>query len=60
MINYVTADKMSELTGYTKKAIELKVERGVWRQGKVWVKGPDKRRLYSISGYNEWAESEAA
>jgi len=53
---YVTIEKAAEITGYTKRAIEAKIERGVWLEGDVWVHAPDGRRLISLRGYERWVE----
>ena len=54
---YVVIEKAAELTGYTKRAIEEKIAKGVWAEGQVWIKAPDGRRLISIRGFQQWAES---
>jgi hypothetical protein len=48
--------KAAELTGYTRRAIELKIARGQWREGLEWIKAPDGHRLISIEGFRRWAE----
>ncbi len=53
---YVTIEKAAEITGYTKRAIEAKIARGVWLEGSVWVHAPDGRRLVSLKGYQQWVE----
>lgn len=53
---YVLIDKASELTGYTVRAIEQKIDSGVWREGEVWTRGPDGRRFVIMSGYHKWVE----
>lgn len=53
---YVVLKKAEELTGYTVKAMERKIERGQWVEGKQWVKAPDGRRMLSIKGFKEWVE----
>lgn len=53
---YVLIAKFCELTGYTQRAVELKIERGVWIEGREWIKAPDGHRLISIRGYAQWAE----
>ena len=58
VINWVTADKLSEETGYSKKALNDKVTKGIFPQGRVWRKAPDGRRLFSKTGFNKWAESQ--
>ena len=54
---YVTVDKASELTGYTVRAINTKIDSGVWPLGEVWTYAPDGRRLISMSGYCRWVET---
>lgn len=54
---YVTVDKAAELTGYTARAINTKIDAGVWRFGDVWTYAPDGRRLILIDGYCRWVES---
>ena len=53
---YVLIPRAAEITGYSAKAIERKIERGQWREGLEWVKAPDGHRLISIEGYKKWAE----
>lgn len=53
---YVVIEKAAEITGYTRRAIEEKIARGVWLEGREWVKAPDGRRLISLKGYQQWVE----
>jgi len=53
---YVLLRKAAEITGYSVKAIERKIERGQWVEGREWVKAPDGRRLVSIKGYEQWVQ----
>lgn len=53
---YVLIPKAAELTGYSPKAIERKIERGIWVEGREWVKAPDGRRLISMKGVQQWVE----
>jgi hypothetical protein len=53
---YVVIEKAAEITGYTRRAIEAKIERGVWLEGQVWFRAPDGRRLISIRGFEQWVE----
>ena len=55
---WVTPKKFSELTGYTVKALEHKMDDGVWRQGTVWIKAPDNRRLINLQEYDRWVVSQ--
>lgn len=57
---YVLIPKAAELTGYSRRAIELKIARGVWVEGREWRKGPDGRRQISMEGYKRWVESAQA
>jgi hypothetical protein len=44
MIRWVLLCKASELTGYSVKALEKKIERGVFGpEGRLWRKDPDGR-----------------
>jgi hypothetical protein len=53
---YVLLPLAEAMTGYTVKAIERKIERGDWIEGKVWIRAPDGRILLNIPGYEKWAE----
>jgi hypothetical protein len=44
------------LTGYSVKAMERKIERGDWLEGKVWRRAPDGRILIDVLGYQRWVE----
>ncbi len=51
---FVTIDKAAELTGYSKRAIQVKISNGVWLEGRECFKAPDGRRLISMKGYAAW------
>ncbi len=53
---YVLLPLAEAITGYTVKAIERKIERGDWVEGKVWIRAPDGRILLNIPGYEKWVE----
>lgn len=53
---YVLLPLAEAITGYTVKAIERKIERGDWVEGKVWIRAPDGRILLIIPGYERWVE----
>lgn len=53
---HVLIPKAAELTGYSKRAIELKIARGIWREGLEWFKAPDGHRVISLPGVARWAE----
>lgn len=55
---YVTIPKASEQTGYSEKAIHHKIEQGVWPEGVVARRAPDKRWLIDMEAYEKWAEGQ--
>ena len=57
MLKWVLIPKFSELSGYTPKAIQMKIEKGVWPQGVIWRNSPDGRRQINIEEYQKWVES---
>ncbi|HYE40935.1 MAG TPA: excisionase [Ramlibacter sp.] len=54
---YVTVEEASMRTGYTVTAINQKIDKGVWREGEVWVRAPDGRRLVDRDGYERWVRA---
>ena len=54
---YVLLPLANALTGYTVKAMERKIERGDWEEGKVWRRAPDGHIMIDIAGYHRWVES---
>jgi hypothetical protein len=54
---YVLLPLANVLTGYTVKAMERKIERGDWQEGRVWRRAPDGRILIDMVGYQKWVES---
>lgn len=55
---YVLLPLANLITGYTVKAMERKIERGDWVEGKVWRRAPDGHILIDIQGYQRWVESQ--
>ena len=55
-VRYVLIAKAAELIGYSKRAIELKIARGVWREGLEWIKAPDGHRMVDLRGVERWVE----
>jgi hypothetical protein len=56
LVRYVKPLKLAELTGYSVKAVERKIETGVWREGHEYRKAPDGKRLLDLDGYEKWVE----
>lgn len=54
-IRYVTLDAYSA-SGYTVKAMQEKISKGIWCQGKEYRKAPDGRILVDILGVEKWVE----
>jgi len=56
-VRYVLLPLANLVTGYTIKAMERKIERGDWLEGKVWIRAPDGHILIDLIGYQKWAEN---
>jgi hypothetical protein len=55
-VRYVLIPRAAELTGYSKRAIEEKIARGIWREKLEWCKAPDGHRMIDLRGYERWVE----
>lgn len=53
-VHSVRIPRFAEITGYTAKAVERKIESGKWLEGFEWVKSPDGERLIYLPGYERW------
>jgi len=53
---YVQLSVASLVTGYSEKAMQNKIDEGVWIEGKEWHRAPDGRRLVDLHGYERWVE----
>ena len=56
-MRYVTIKKFSDLSGYTAKAVQRKIQDGKWRQDQMWRRAPDGRILIDLEEFEKWAES---
>ena len=54
---YVLLPVANVITGYSVKAMERKIERGDWPEGKLWKSAPDGHILIDMMGYQKWVES---
>lgn len=54
-LRYVTIQAFSA-SGYTVKAVEEKIHKGVWTEGREYRRGPDGRILIDIVGFEKWVE----
>lgn len=57
-IEWVLIPAFCALTGYTKRAVETKIYRGVWIEGVHYKKAPDGRIVMNLGAYNEWVSGE--
>ena len=53
---YVLMPLATLVTGYTVKAMQRKIERGDWQEGKLWRRAPDGRIVIDLEGYQKWVE----
>jgi hypothetical protein len=51
---YVTIGKFSEISGYSKRAIESKINKGIWADGIHYRRAPDNRILVDIDTFEKW------
>lgn len=56
---FVTIELAEALTGFSQGAIRTKIARGIWLEGRVWVKR-DGRVLIDMKGYESWAAQTVA
>lgn len=57
---YVLIPIFCAITGYSEKAVRMKIESGVWRRGQVLAKAPDGHVMIDLDGYERWVEGEKA
>ena len=58
MSRFVRIRKAAELTGYTEKAINRKIDDGIWLEGALWHKAPDGSRIIDMEAYEKWVLGE--
>jgi hypothetical protein len=54
---YLRPAKAAELLGMSKRAVERKIQRGTWREGKEYRRAPDGRLWINMEGVIKWIES---
>lgn len=52
---FVRIKVAAAITGYTERAIETKILRGVWLERHEYVRAPDGAILIDMEGYARWA-----
>jgi hypothetical protein len=60
MTNYVRIVKFAEVTGYTVKAVQRKIEDGVWLDTIHYRRAPDGNILVDLKRYEKWVEGDQA
>jgi len=58
MSGLVTTDKLSEMTGYSKEAIRMKVNNGVWIKQRHYLKAADGRLIFIVEMIYQWMKGE--
>lgn len=53
---YVRIPKFVDETGYTARAVETKIQRGVWLEGREYRRAPDGNLLMDMVMFERWVE----
>lgn len=53
---YVRIPLAAIMTGYSVKAIRMKIAEHAWREDHEYIKAPDGHVLIDLQGYEQWAE----
>lgn len=56
-VKWVLIPLFCSFTGYTRKAVERKIEDGKWIEGIHYMRAPDGHILMNVQAYNTWVES---
>ena len=56
MTRYIRIKKFVELTGYTEAAVQAKINKGIWIEGREYRRAPDGAILVDMEGYERWVE----
>lgn len=55
---YVRPKVFEAITGYTEEAVSTKIKRGIWLEGKEYIRAPDGNILIILEGFYRWAEGQ--
>jgi len=58
MSTLVTTNKLSDLTGYSKGAIHMKVKKGIWIRNEHYLKAPDGKLIFVVEMIYKWMRGE--
>ena len=53
-MRYVLISKAAELSGYTAKAIEMKISEGVWCENVHYRRAPDGHIVIDLQAFERW------
>ncbi len=56
-VRYTLMSVFEQLTGYSPKAVQHKIARGIWTEGKEYRRAPDGHILIDLEGFEKWVES---
>lgn len=57
---YVRIPLFCIVTGYTEEAVQTKIKKGTWREGKHYKRAPDGHLLIDMWGFHSWVENPTA
>lgn len=55
-VRYVRIALFTTISGWTEKAVRMKIEEGVWIEGREYKRAPDGNITIDIQGYERWVE----
>ena len=53
---FVRIRKFAEITGYSERAVYMKIAKGVWIAGREYRRAPDGNICVDMEGYSLWVE----
>ncbi|MDR6116513.1 MULTISPECIES: excisionase [unclassified Sphingomonas] len=53
---FIRVRRFAEVSGYSERAIYLKIQRGVWLDGHQYRRAPDGSICIDLEGYYRWVE----
>lgn len=56
MTTYIRIKLFCEKTGWTDRAVRMKMQKGVWLEGREWCRAPDGSILIHWENYEKWVE----
>lgn len=55
---YVRIPLFCSVTGYTADAVDAKIRKGKWIEGRHYRRAPDGHILVDLKGYEAWVENQ--